>query len=74
MPENIGLDEILRLNPQVDETLLEQAIELLHKMRQGGVSRRGYNLASPYSRRTIPISKENSVDPRTVRVGRSSSR
>lgn len=74
MPENIGLDEILRLNPQVDQQLLERFRELLHEMHQGGISKAGYNLVSPYSRRTKTVSKESSLDPRTVRVGRSLSR
>lgn len=71
MPEHLELDEILTLNPQVDEQLLNQARELLRKMRLAGISKRNYNLASPYSRRPKPVPKEGSIDPRTVRVGRS---
>ena len=71
MPEYLELDEILTLNPQVDEQLLEQARELLSEMRQHGISKRGYNLTSPYARHPRLMSKENSIDPRMVRVGRS---
>lgn len=71
MPEHLELDEILALNPQVDEQLLEQARKLLTKIRQQGISKHGYNLVSPYARQPRPVSQEGSVDPRTVRVGRS---
>ena len=71
MPKHLELDEILALNPQVDEQLLNQSKELLSKLRQAGISKRNYNLVSPYSRRSELLSKEGSVDPRTVRVGRS---
>lgn len=72
MKKNLTLKEILSLNSQVDEKLLKQARELLRKLRQAGVSKRGYNLVPPYSRRLKPISKESDIDLRTVRVGHSS--
>lgn len=74
MPKTITLDEILSLNPQIDEKSLKQAKELLRKLRQAGTSRRGYNLLSPYYRRHKPILKKGDLDPRTVQVGRSSQR
>lgn len=74
MPKKITLDEILSLNPQIDEQSLKQARELLRKLRQAGISKRGYNLISPYYRRHKPISKKGDLDPRTVQVGRSSLR
>lgn len=74
MSKNLTLNEILSLNPQVDENLLKQARELLRKLRQAGVSKRGYNLASPYSRRLKPVSKDRDLDLQTARIGRSSQR
>ena len=71
MPEHLELEEILALNPQVDEQLLQQARELLRKMRQTALKKRGYNLASPYAKRHAPVGRNETVDPRTVRVGRS---
>jgi hypothetical protein len=70
MPEHLELEDILALNPQVDEQLLEQARELLRKIRQGGIKKHGYNLASPYTKRYGPVGRGESLDPRTVRVGR----
>jgi len=73
--ENLELEKILALNPQIDEELLKEGRELLRKMREAGIRKRGYNLTSPYARRYAripkPVSEEDSVDPRTVRVGRS---
>ena len=73
MSECLELDDILSLNPQVDEQLLKQSRELSNKMHQYRGKKRGYNLASPYTRRRL-ITKENQMDPRTVLVGRSLSR
>lgn len=74
MRKSITLDEILSLNPQIDEKSLSEAKELLRKLRQVGTLRRGYNLASPYNHRHKPIPKKGDLDPRTVYVGHSPQR
>lgn len=75
MSKSLTLKQILSLNPQIDEKKLKQSIELLRKLRQVGINKRGYNLISPYSRhRHKLISKENKVDPRTIQIGLSPQR
>ncbi len=71
MPKAITLNEILSLNPQIDEKLLKKARDLRRELHQLGVNSRGYNLASPFRRRHKPISKRESHDPRSVQVDHS---
>ncbi|MBI2074914.1 MAG: hypothetical protein HYT83_03715 [Candidatus Levybacteria bacterium] len=71
MSKTITLNEILSLNPQVDEGLLKKARNLGQELRKLGISSRGYNLVSPFHRRHKPISKAESSDSRSVQVGRS---
>lgn len=68
--KNIDLEKILKLNPHIDEETLKQAIELMRKIRESGVKKHGYNLASPYTRRSAPVSPNIVNDPRVVYVGR----
>lgn len=74
MPKTITLNEILSLNPQVDEKLLKKARDLRRELHKVGISSHGYNLASPYSRRHKPVSKKGRLNPRSVQVGSSKQR
>jgi len=44
------LEDILALNPQIDEEMLVKAMALLQKMQERGLKGPGYKLAMPYSR------------------------
>jgi len=72
MVERLELEEILTLNPQIDRQMLEQAMDLLRKIRESSIGRPGYNLASPYARRYTSIGGDTEPDPRTAHVGRRS--
>ncbi len=73
MANRFELDEILASNPHIDPNLLEQSKEILNKLREAGVKKAGYNLASPYARRRNTPSSIGS-DPRVVHLRRSSRR
>lgn len=74
MSKKITLKEIISLNPQINKDLLKKAQELAQKLQRAGTIKREYNLISPYYHRHKPMSKKGDLDPRTVHIGRSSSR
>ena len=63
-------DEILALNPHIDEEKLERASEILRKLRDSRTRRVGYNLAAPFRHRRIFVGEGDIADSRTIRLGR----
>jgi len=49
------LEELLRLNPKINERQLNQLREQLHKLRETRSHKKGYRLASPITRRRIVV-------------------
>lgn len=64
------IEEILALNPHIDEEKLEKAREILRKLRESRTGRAGYNLAPPFGHRRIFVGEGDSVDSRTIHLGR----
>lgn len=53
MPEVIDKQEILKRNPHIDKTKLDESIVLAQQLMASGLQISRYNLASPFSRRRI---------------------
>ena len=70
MAEHPTVEEILTTNPQIDEEKLEEAREILRKLREGRVGRAGYKLGTPFLRRRILVGDRDREDSRTIRLGR----
>ncbi len=47
--------DIAKDNPQVDVDKLRRARDLLEKLKDAGIARREYNIASPYQRRPVAL-------------------
>jgi len=71
MSEHLNVDEIIDHNPQVDPEQFAEARELLRKLRERGVRRKGYELAPPYRGRRASVRDESGDDPRLIRLRRS---
>lgn len=70
MPKKINLQEILKKNQHIDPKKLAEAIKLTEQLRNLGVTRRGYRLDSPLTRRRVRTDMSDEYDPRTVRLYR----
>lgn len=71
MPDRIDVDEIISRNPQVDREQLEKAGEMARNLRDMGVHRKGYNIASPFGRRRIAVPQDDAqTDRRAIRLKR----
>ena len=71
MSERFDLEEILSRNPQIDAEQLEDAREMLRRLREQGLKRKGYDLATPYGGRRVTVVEETGAnDPRFVRLRR----
>lgn len=70
MAEYPTMEDILALNPHIDEEKLEKAREILRKLRDSRTRRSGYSLAPPFVRRPISVGEGDKVDSRTIRLGR----
>ena len=67
MPQKIELEEIAKSNPQIDLSKLREGIELSEKLRNIGLSARGYELASPIARKRAEV-VDPAEDPQTVHL------
>jgi hypothetical protein len=68
MPEPIDLDEVLANNPQIDPDKLDEARELLRRLREKGVRPRGYGLAPPFGGRRAIAKDDGRADSRPLRA------
>ena len=53
MPKSINKQEILKRNPHIKQSQLDNSIALSQQLMESGIQVAGYNLASPFSRRRI---------------------
>lgn len=67
MPKRIDQGEILARNPQIDPKRLEESREMLQRLREMGVQRKGYDLAPPFGGRRASVQDDVRPDPRVVR-------
>lgn len=70
MPQAFDKSKVLATNPQVSEKGLSEALAALHKLRQLGIAKKGYNLVLPFSRRR-PQPKESTETSRVYLRSRS---
>ncbi len=63
-------EEILALNPHIDEEKLEEARGILRKLRDSRARKSGHSPTPPFVRRPILIGERDNVDSRTVRLRR----
>ncbi|MEJ7652619.1 MAG: hypothetical protein WKH64_04335 [Chloroflexia bacterium] len=71
MSERFDIDEILSRNEQIDLEKLEEGRELLRRLRERGLRRKGYDLATPYGGRRVTVQDRTGADdPRLVRLRR----
>lgn len=71
MSERFDLEEILARNPQIDPEKLEEAREMLRRLRERGVRRKGYDLATPFGGHRASVQDDTGAnDPRLVRLRR----
>lgn len=71
MPGRFDLDDILARNPQIDQERLGEARELLRRLREGGVRRKGYDLAPPFGGRRAAAKDDGRAESKSVRLRRS---
>lgn len=70
MVQKLNLREILKKNPHIKPQKLAEAAELTEKLRNLGVTKRGYRLASPLTRKRVAVGVSEEFDPRTVQLYR----
>jgi len=71
MSERFDVEDILSRNQQIDLEKLEEGRELLRRLREQGLKRKGYDLATPYGGRRVTVVEETGAnDPRFVRLRR----
>jgi hypothetical protein len=69
--EKPTVEEVLRLNPQIDPTEIESVQELLRQYRNGGPLRTARrNLASPLERRKATMKQQRDDDSRRINLSR----
>jgi hypothetical protein len=68
VPTKIEPGEILARNPQIDPERLEQARDMLRRLREMGWPRRGYELAPPFRGSRVAPDETPREDPRLVRL------
>jgi hypothetical protein len=71
MAEKPTVEEVLRLNPQIDPAEMQGVQELLRQYREGGplrTTRR--NLASPLERRKATVKQQRDDDARRINLSR----
>jgi hypothetical protein len=62
MPAKLSKKTILRKNKKVSSSKLNKGRAMLRDMRELGVTRRTYNLASPYSRKAYLGTTRNVIE------------
>lgn len=70
MSERLNPDEILRQNPQIDREEVDEARELLRRLREQGAHRKDYDLVPPFGGRRVTVLDDVRIDSRPVRVRR----
>lgn len=55
MPQEIDLEETLRLNPKIDREKLKECKETQKRLREAGREKRGYQLVPPYGGKQLDI-------------------
>lgn len=66
MTGQLNREEMLALNPGIDEAELEKCAQALVDLRRARGKRDGYRLASPITRRRAMTGDDPGKDPRTV--------
>jgi hypothetical protein len=67
MPRPINVKKIIKKNRKINASQLGESLILTEKLRKLGVHRRGYRLASPFTRKQVG-GNESELDPRTVQL------
>lgn len=70
MSKRLNPDEILRQNPQIDREELDEARELLRRLREQGAHRKDYDLVPPFGGRRVTVLDDVRTDSRPVRMRR----
>lgn len=63
-------EELLKLNPHIDEEKLEEAREILRKLRNSRQSKPDRSPLPPFARRPILVGERDKVDSRTIYLRR----
>ena len=66
MPEAPDISEILRANPHLDASELQERQRYFHEVRRRQGGRKGYGLAAPHERHRVTTGGRDETDPRTV--------
>ncbi len=72
MSIRLNPDDILRQNPQVDRDELNEARDMLRRLREQGAHRKEYDLVPPFGGRRVTVLDDARTDSRPVRVRRPS--
>ena len=68
MARKLDLQEILKKNPHIDPKKLAEAGKLTGQLRKLRLSKRGYRIPSPVTRRRVTTEVSEEFDPRTVQL------
>jgi hypothetical protein len=74
MHEDIDISDMLKANPQIIPEHLEEAREMLRRLRASGERGRGYGLVPPFSGKRVSVQEGPDKDRRVVRLRSSSER
>lgn len=70
MPKEFDLEDVLRRNPHIDRERVKEAQELIRRLREKGVQRKGYDLAPPFGGRRVIAKDAPAAAPRLLRSRR----
>ncbi len=70
MTTRIDIEDVLACNPNVDRQELKRIQELLRRLQEAGVVRKGYDLAPPLGGRRATVQDDPLSDSRLVRLSR----
>ena len=70
MPKPVSKDKILKLNPHIDKSTLNESIKLSEVIEASGIKSAQYNLAFPFSRRRIRKSEGDFTCNKGTRISR----
>jgi hypothetical protein len=68
--KRLNPDEILRQNPQIDLDELDEARELLRRLRDQGSHRKDYDLVPPFGGHRVTVLDDVHADSRPIRMRR----
>jgi len=68
--EKFDLDSVLAANPSISREDVDRVRDMTKALRDLGLKRRGYRIATPPERQQVRTGCEGKLDPRAIRLSR----